>query len=223
GVDPSLLSELAVPILSPFDKEVVGILNIESEKENAFSAEDQMLFEALADKVSIFLEREEVETRFSSLRKLIQKLEQMSEPTEADIFRVVGDFMEETFAYKYYACMMIDEEKNVIKIVESKGYIELPIEELTLPLDSEKGVVIKCIKEGKPINIGDVKKVDYYIEGDERINSELVVPIQVNRKIVGVMNIESEARNAFSKTDERVLQVVCALTGLVLKNIIKKN
>jgi sigma-B regulation protein RsbU (phosphoserine phosphatase) len=43
-------SELCVPLL--FDQEVVGILDVQSDKPNAFTEDDRMLFEAVADNIA---------------------------------------------------------------------------------------------------------------------------------------------------------------------------
>ena len=54
---PGMLSELAVPLLSSDDKAVVGVLNVESPKQNAFTKHHQSYLITLARRVRIVVQR----------------------------------------------------------------------------------------------------------------------------------------------------------------------
>ncbi|MFX0065547.1 MAG: GAF domain-containing protein, partial [Candidatus Hermodarchaeota archaeon] len=93
--DPAVRSELVVPIKAR--QNIVGVLNIESEQLDGFSDDDKLIMETLADQASIFLEREEIETRFQAIHNLTRQLTQSS--TEQEAFEKMGDFAENTLDF----------------------------------------------------------------------------------------------------------------------------
>lgn len=79
------------------------------------------------------------------------------------------------------------------------------------------GVTGKSVRLGIPIRLGDVTQEPAFIEIATGIRSELCVPIRVNKKIIGVLNVESRKRNAFDEEDEQFLQTVAGTLGTALE------
>ncbi len=76
--DPSIRSELAVPLVS--DGEVLGVLNIESQQLNAFDEDTVQLVRALADQVAVALRNARtLDTLRSERRRLAVILEHMAD------------------------------------------------------------------------------------------------------------------------------------------------
>jgi L-methionine (R)-S-oxide reductase len=59
------------------------------------------------------------------------------------------------------------------------------------------------------LNIPDVKAEDNYIACSLDVQSELVVPLFVDGKNVGQIDIDSNTPNAFSPQDEHLLTQLC--------------
>ena len=81
-----------------------------------------------------------------------------------------------------------------------------------------EGVTGKSVLLGNPIRLGNVTQEPVYIEIASRILSELCVPIRVNKKIIGVFNVESKKPNAFDEEDEQFLGTIAGTLGTVLEN-----
>lgn len=81
-----------------------------------------------------------------------------------------------------------------------------------------QGVTGKSVRLGKSIRLGDVSQEPSFIEIATGIHSELCVPIRVNKKIIGVFNVESKKLNAFDKEDEQFLETVAGTLGTALEN-----
>lgn len=69
-VSPSIKTELAVPIVSQSDNQVLGVLNVESEKQNAFDHQDQLLLETLASHVATAIKELQEKQKRVSLQEL---------------------------------------------------------------------------------------------------------------------------------------------------------
>ncbi len=213
--DESVISKLAVPVISPSEGIVVGLINVESDIENAFSRDDEIVLGSISHNISYILEREEIQTRFHSFFNLIKNLLKIKEKNLKSIFNTVYEFLSKTFSMEYFSGMIFDEEHNSLKIVCFKGYADLPFESDMISLDENNSIVVRTFKEKKIFNYGNVKHVDFYLEGDPKVHSEITAPIFVKEdEIIGVFNIESYQENAFTKTDERLVQIASQIIGL---------
>ena len=68
-----------------------------------------------------------------------------------------------------------------------------------------RGITGQVAKTGQPQRIGNVRKMEHYLDMDENTFSELCVPIRFKERILGVINAESTRPAAFSEDDERLL------------------
>ena len=82
-----------------------------------------------------------------------------------------------------------------------------------------QGITGQVVLLGKTIRIGKVSKKAGYIEIASGIHSELCVPIRVNERIIGVLNVESRKENEFDEGDERFLNTIAGGLGTALEKL----
>ncbi|MFX1255555.1 MAG: GAF domain-containing protein [Promethearchaeota archaeon] len=212
--DPAVRSELVIPIKAR--QHVVGVLNIESEQLDGFSDDDKLVMETLADQASIFLEREEIETRFQAIHNLMRQLTQSS--TKEEAFEKMGDFAQRTLQFKTFSILLLDEQTDELYVACHQGYPqESEVATFRISRNSPNSLVARCLQEGRLINIEDVRKISFYLPVYPQTKSELVVPIIYDNKTIGVINAESPSKSAFSTTDERILEILAGVVDWVLK------
>ncbi|MBN1932322.1 MAG: GAF domain-containing protein [Desulfobacterales bacterium] len=92
----------------------------------------------------------------------------------------------------------------ILYLIAAEGYEDKKY----LSFNSEKGIQLQAIKRKRTINInyGDDDWQKYYYERMPNIKSELVVPLKVRGKPVGVISLESPKKFAFTKTDEEIVE-----------------
>ncbi len=84
-----------------------------------------------------------------------------------------------------------------------------------------RGVCGKVALTRKPIIVNDVHQFPGHIACDSNSQSEIVIPIIVNDKIYGVLDIDSPVKNYFTKENEIVLlQVIDILQRFVTEDFI---
>ena len=66
--------------------------------------------------------------------------------------------------------------------------------------------------------VADVHQFEGHIACDPESRSEIVVPLLVNGKLVGVLDIDSPAPNRFSATDQQGIEALCASFSKILSN-----
>ena len=92
-------------------------------------------------------------------------------------------------------------------------------ENLDLSTPLTKGITGKVAATGTSICTGDVSLEPAYYEATEGILSELCVPIRNETRIIGVLNVESRQLNAFTRTDERLLNTIAGGMAKAIERI----
>lgn len=89
-----------------------------------------------------------------------------------------------------------------------------------IPLD--KGICGASASQKKTLVIQDVNKDDRYISCDIAVKSELVVPIIRNNEVLGVLDIDSNHRDAFSDEERYLMEQTVAMMIDAFPNIRKQ-
>jgi len=151
------------------------------------------------------------EERLSALHSHAVKLN--TAKTLRDIYECTINAMVETFNYERVDILRIQGSKLVQ--VAKYGGIPAGVE---LPLDG-KGVTIRAVKEKRTILVNDVEQSQDYVfvvnpeTGQPyyeyaRSKAELASPIIIDGEAVGVLNIESTEKDAFTELDKQQLEIL---------------
>ena len=71
-----------------------------------------------------------------------------------------------------------------------------------------KGVCGTCVKENKTILVKNVHEFPGHIACDSESNSEIVLPIYKDNKLVMVLDIDSKSLNRFDESDKDGLEII---------------
>lgn len=89
-----------------------------------------------------------------------------------------------------------------------------------------EGVAGTALKEGKTIYVHDTAASEFFTEVDSsriKVRSLLAIPLVVNEKAIGVINLSHPAMNAFTDNDVRIMQMVANFTAAVINNALLHN
>jgi len=111
--------------------------------------------------------------------------------------------------------VLVNPNSGFLEIHASHG---LPKNAGELRLRVGEGITGWVARSGKPARIGDVSKDPRYILLREKVRSELAVPLEVNGEIRGVLNVDSDRKDAFSEDDEQLLQELSIQAANVIHN-----
>jgi GAF domain-containing protein len=83
-----------------------------------------------------------------------------------------------------------------------------------------KGITGHAADERKPFRVDDVRKDPRYVEfpNSERVRSELVIPLTLQGRLIGVLDLESINLGAFSAEHERMLVILGSYIAIALEN-----
>ena len=70
------------------------------------------------------------------------------------------------------------------------------------------GIIVKAVSQKKAIRVSDTRKEAAFVQGTKGMLSELAVPIILEGKAVGVLNVESSQSDAFTDDDQRLVETL---------------
>ena len=94
------------------------------------------------------------------------------------------------------------------------GPYQGPIACIRLP--NGRGVCGEAVRTQRSVLVADVRSYPGHIECDARSKSEIVVPICIEGRILGVLDVDSDKSNAFTETDRTRLEEIADLLAPLL-------
>jgi len=159
-----------------------------------------------------------LEERLSALNFYGRKLNLASDLGQ--IYELTLDAMEQLLGFEHASFLV--KHKDHLRVVCQRGYAE-PLD-FKLPLDgSKKGVTVKAANLGNPVIVNDVTKAPEYVPGSPEVNSELAVPIEIEGRSVGVLNVENRQLGAFDDGDVTLLQILASHAATAIDNLEKRR
>jgi signal transduction histidine kinase len=111
--------------------------------------------------------------------------------------------------------ILIDWTNNILNIKVSRGFVQ-HIGDVKIKVG--EGITGWVALSGEPLLLADVSRDHRYIKIRDEIKSELAVPLVVDNKIIGVLNVDSDKTHAFSQEDLNLLTLLSKQSAQVIKN-----
>src|SRR5204863_6486105 len=100
---------------------------------------------------------------------------------------------------------LLNPTSNLLEIEAAHG---LPRDARQLKLPVGQGITGWVAQRGQPARVGDVRSDPRYVALRVEVRSELAVPLEVRGRVRGVINVDSDRENAFSESDQELLQAL---------------
>lgn len=210
-------SEIAVPIME--GTRLFGVLDVISNQTsldmddlNALQVLCTQLGTVIYNKRLLQLSRRHLEeTR--ALHAIA--LAGMEASDEEEFLRQAATVIGRSLFSENFGILLIDPKRKVLehKAYHQDGAYRAP----AIPLG--RGITGVVAQTGKPLLVGDVKRDPDYLMVDERVRSELCVPLRVKNEVIGVLDTENHAPHAFSQNDLQLLEALAGQIALSLERI----
>lgn len=216
------ISELDVPL---FDgEEIVGALNFESRRANAFSQEDEHFLVTLAGHAVLAIKKAQAyarEKRFAEESQILNEVskEIIGQLDYVRVFNLILDKALELTSSTLGSLHLYNEELQVLLMVAGRGVAE---GKKPRNMKLGEGIVGYVAERKQLLNVPDVTCHPWnsiYINFASGVRSELTVPMLAGKKLRGVLNIESSLVNKFTENDERLMQELANLAVVALQYV----
>jgi len=227
-VTAGIQSELCVPIISR--NQVMGVINTESKKQNAYAERDERLLITIAHTLATATDKlrsfDEARRRATELEALYQASRSLALSLEPEIIaKNLITTMDEMLGYEFATVHLLEEQTQLLapiaispKAQEIENFESdkeiLAYKKVPLGL----GIIGWVAQHGQPIRTGDVTKEKHYFGVLRNIRSELCVPLIARGKVIGTLDIESKDPDAFSDRDENLLSALANSAAIAFEN-----
>ncbi len=118
--------------------------------------------------------------------------------------------------FQAFAVYLLDPKRAELTIGYSVGYPEDVAQ--TLRVKVGHGLVGTAVADGTPLLVNDVHADPRYVEAVPGSKAELVVPLRRKGRVIGALNLLSDAVGQFTETDEAVLRQFAAHVAVAIEN-----
>ena len=211
-------SNLAVPLV--VGNEVPGVINVESERPDAFTERHEKLLTVLGAQAALAIlagrARHRLQERLSQLDALyrISRLASRMRDLDETLRRILA--ITRRIAPEGQVAILLLEPEGHLRVRAAEGYKE-GVEELTIPLG--EGITGHCAATQETVVVDEVDRHPDYIRGVLDGRSEIAVPLKVEGEIIGVLDVEATRPGAFGQEEERTLSVIAQQVAAVVHTV----
>ncbi len=232
---PSTVSELAVPIFR--DKEVIGAINIETDRFAQLSEQDRKLLEVLAGQISIALENaslyervhehaQELEMivarRTSELTELYQVSQKIGYTLSYDeLFHILLRHLRTAIGTEFAAGCFIQNGHRKVSIETTRPIAPTALDQLRkrwevgIAHDGSNPVDLSQV----PVDVVLCDEFSQVSEQIQKIDSVIEAPILIGRKQVGALIVGGSGIQSDNEGQKRLLSTFAHQTSLAVERI----
>ena len=213
-------SELAVPL--SHHGQVLGVLDVQSNKENAFGQDDVRLLEILgamvapAVHIAGLYEAELRRVRHLQLVGEISRLVMFSLDRN-NVVSVACKAIMETLDVSFVGIALLERGRN--RLVHAGHASDLPL--LLDPPPTARlgeGLIGQVAARGLSARVEDITRVPGFIHMVPGMQSALCVPLRVRDEVIGVVDVEHCQMGHFTEEDEVLLNSLAAYLAQATEN-----
>ena len=127
----------------------------------------------------------------------------------------VADLVRNVIDYRIFAILLINDRTHELWMRFQTGHSE-EIERIRIKLG--RGISGTAALERKSMLVPDVREVENYINANSAVRSELAVPLIVKNRVIGVLDLQSEALGFFTADHQRLLELTASRVSIAIEN-----
>ncbi len=222
AVRPGIKSELAVPF--EVNGEVRGVLNVDSDREDAFGQEDQELLEELAAQAAKVIHNtwlyEQLRFKAGQFQSLVSISRTINSTLNLDeALQVITREAQALMNTRMCALMMLDDTREWLDLRAHSGagtaYLKKPRLKVE---DSALGIVVRRKKPLQIFNVqADARYQNKELARREQLVSLLSVPLVFASQAIGTLSIYSARPYQFSNEEVRILSALAELSAIAIE------
>ena len=219
AVVPGAKSQLVVPLRNK--GQVIGALNLLSDTPAAFTERDEWILrqfgahvaQAIATARLFESEREYAET-LETLAEIGREISAILDPDE--LLTRMAHLIKRVIDYRIFGIALLDEETQMLEMKVAIQYGE--DSRAMAPVKLGEGLVGYAALHKQVVLVPDVTKDPRYINAVPSVRSELVIPLMLKDRCIGVFDLESPERDAFNRKHVKLLTLLASEAAVAIEN-----
>jgi len=215
---PGSNAELVVPLRRK--GRVIGALNLLSDNIGQFTLVDEAVLRQFGANVAVAIENarllEHEREYTSTLETLAEVAREFGSILNLDeLLTRLASITRRVIDYRTFGILLVDGETGEL---EMKTAVRYGDQHVPTRVKLGDGLVGYAALHKEPVLVADVSKDPRYIPVVEDIRSELVVPLMVNDRCIGVFDLESPELDAFRKSDIQIMTLFASHAAVAIEN-----
>jgi sigma-B regulation protein RsbU (phosphoserine phosphatase) len=211
-------SELAVPMLAR--GKLVGVIDLQSTRLNAYREQDRSLLQLIASRVAVSVDNARLYRRVDRQNRTLKTLSNLSQEFSSilDLDELLGKIaktIHALVAFDAFSILLLDAERKVLTHRFSERYDKRVVLD-NIPVG--KGLTGAAAESRDIVRVTDTAVDPRYIASHPEIRSEIAVPLVVQDRVVGVMDLESERMGFFTEDHARLLGLLAPQIASSVEN-----
>ena len=206
-------SLLAVPLMA--GRDIIGGMLLESKAPGAFTQDQLRLLCTLGSQLAVGVENARLYEREWKRAIQLSAISEVSRQVAAiinlnELFNRVVQLVQASFGYDFVQILTVQDDTVVFRA--STGFLNEARRIRGYTITKGHGIIGWVAANGEPLLANDVAHEPRYEPDPEAVlrstRSELAVPLKVETRVLGVLDVQSNRLNAFDKDDLFVLQTL---------------
>jgi phosphoserine phosphatase RsbU/P len=219
AVVPGAKSQLAVPLRHK--GEVIGALNLLSDRLGAFTDRDESMLRQFAAHIAqaianarLFESEREYADTLETLAEIGREISAILDPDE--LLTRMAHLVKRVIDYRIFGIALLNEDTQQVEMKVAIHYGDNP--QAMAPVKLGEGLVGYAALHKEVVLVPDVTKDPRYIQAVPGVRSELVVPLLLKDRCIGVFDLESPERDAFNKKHVKLLTLLASEAAVAIEN-----
>ncbi|MEP6715395.1 MAG: SpoIIE family protein phosphatase [Terriglobia bacterium] len=211
-------AELSVPMLAR--RRLIGVIDVQSTRKDAFKDYDLTMLRLIGGRVAAAIDNAQLyrraERQYRTIRTLSRISHEFSSILDIDeLLSKVASSVRSLINYDAFSILLVDPESQSLRHRFSIRY-DQRVNIDNIPLG--KGITGAAATSGEIVRVHDTGADPRYIASHPDIRSEIAVPLVVQHRVVGVMDLESERMGYFTDDHTRTLSLLAPSVGIAVEN-----
>jgi sigma-B regulation protein RsbU (phosphoserine phosphatase) len=211
-------TELAVPMTAR--GKLVGVIDLQSTRVNAYTEYDRALLRLIAARVAIAIDNARLYLRVDRQNRTMKTLANISREFSSildlnELLSKIASTMRGLIAYDAFSILVVDHDAKALRHLFSIRY-DQRVNIDNVPMG--KGITGAAAGSREAVRVHDTAKDPRYIASHPDIRSEVAVPLIVQDRVLGVMDLESEAIGYFTDDHVRTLTLLAPQVASSVEN-----
>jgi len=211
-------TEMAVPMTAR--GKVVGVIDLQSTRINAYTQYDRSLMRLIAARVSIAIDNARLYRRVERQNRTLRTLAHISREFSSildlnELLTKIAATMRELIDYDAFSILAVDQEARALRhLFSMRSDQRVNIDNVPLG----RGLTGAAAESKEVVRVHDTAADPRYIASHPDIRSELAVPLMVQDRVVGVLDLESDRIGYFTDDHVRTLSLLAPQVASSVEN-----
>src|SRR5579863_7106767 len=201
-------SELAVPMLAR--GKLVGVIDVQSTRVKAYSEQDRAMLRLIGARVAFAIDNARLYRRVERQNRTLKTLAHLSQEFSSilaldELLGKLAKTIHALIHYDAFSILLVDAEKKLLRHRFSERYDQrVTLDNIPIGL----GITGAAAESRLPVRVVDTSADPRYIASHPDIRSEVAVPLVMQDRVVGVMDLESGRIGYFTEEHVRLLALL---------------